>query len=210
MTNQIMTVKIKRLVIFTLFTIVFGTVWADNAADARKILDRTAATVGRKGGATAAFTISGANMPKQSGVLHIKGRKFCASTPSATMWFDGKTQWTYVKSTNEVNIAAPSTQSQQMMNPYTFIYMYKSGFKLSVKKQGSTNVVRMVAQKKGASIPEMYITVNGKYYPTQVRIKQKNKWTTIDIRNFQAKDQADRYFVFPSKDYPTAEIVDLR
>ena len=51
--------------------------------------------------------------------------------------------------------------------------MYKSGFKLSVKKQGSTNVVRMVAQKKGASIPEMYVTVNSKYYPTQVRIKQK-------------------------------------
>ena len=64
MTNQIMTVKMKRLVIFTLFTFVFGTVWADNAADARKILDRTAATVGRKGGATASFTISGANMPK--------------------------------------------------------------------------------------------------------------------------------------------------
>ena len=200
----------KRFIIFTLFTFVFGAALADNAADARKILDKTATIIGRKGGATASFTITGANMPKQSGVLHIKGRKFCASTPSAKMWFDGKTQWTYMKSTNEVNIAAPSTQNQQMMNPYTFIYMYKSGFKLSVKKQGNTNVVHMVAQKKGASIPEMYITVNSKYYPTQVKIKQKNNWTTIVIRNFQAKDQSDKYFIFPSKDYPTAEIIDLR
>ena len=51
---------------------------AQNATKARQVLDKTAAIVGNKGGASANFT--------------IKGNKFTATTPEATMWYDGKTQ----------------------------------------------------------------------------------------------------------------------
>lgn len=185
------------------------TVAADNASDARKVLDKVASIVGRKGGASASFSISGGKIGKQSGRISIKGSKFCAVTPAATMWYDGKTQWTYVKANNEVNVATPDAKKQQMMNPYTFLSLYKKGYNLSVKNEGKVRQVHMVAQGKSA-IKELYITVDGNNYPTQVRMNQNGTWMTIVISNFQGKNIPDSAFRFNSKDYPTAEVVDLR
>ena len=57
----------------------------------------------------------------------------------------------------------------------------------------------------------MYITVNQKTsVPSQIRMRQKSGWTTIDIRNFQKKNLSDAVFRFNSKDYPNAEVIDLR
>lgn len=182
--------------------------FADNAKDARKLLDKTASLIEKSGGAKASFAISGSNV-NQSGTIAIKGNKFCATTPAAIMWYDGKTQWTYVKANNEVNIATPNAAKQQQMNPYSFLSLYKKGYTLSVKTQNKHNVVHMVAQGK-ANIQEAYVTLDSRGYPVQIRMKQGGKWMTIVIKDFQLKKMADSSFVFNSKDYPTAEVVDLR
>ena len=80
---------------------------AQNAVEARKVLDKTASVIGRKGGACADFKITSKKYGNTSGSIAIKGNKFHASTPQAIVWFDGKTQWTYLKSTDEVNITNP-------------------------------------------------------------------------------------------------------
>ena len=41
-------------------------------------------------------------------------------------------------------------------------------------------------------------------------MKQASGWTTIKITNFQAKNQSDRIFTFNAKDFPHAEVIDLR
>lgn len=199
----------KRIILLLSLALVTLSMSAGNAEDARKTLDKVASVVGHKSGARASFTISGGKIGKQSGSIAIKGSKFCARTPKATMWYNGKTQWTYMPSTNEVNVANPSVSKQQTMNPYTFISLYKKGYKLSQKVQGSTKLVHMVATGKQA-ISEMYITVNGSYVPTQVRMLQKGQWITIQISNFSKKAISDREFSFNSKDYPKAEVIDLR
>jgi len=199
----------KKIILLLPLLLLTLTVAADNASDARKVLDKTASEINRKGGASASFTISGGKIGNTSGTIAIKGSKFCATTPSATMWYDGKTQWTYMKSNNEVNVATPDTKKQMMLNPYTFISLYKKGYNLSMKTQGNTRQVHMVAQGKSA-IKEMYITVDKNYRPTQVRMNQNGSWTTITITNFSGKSISDGAFQFNSKDYPTAEVVDLR
>lgn len=199
----------KKYFIILSLLIFSVSLFADNASDARKVLDKTAEVVSRKGGASASFTISGGKIGKQSGKISIKGNKFCATTPSATMWYDGKTQWTYMKANNEVNVSTPDARKQQMMNPYTFISLYKKGYTLSMKQQGKTKQVHMVAQGN-MSIKEMYITIDANYRPTQVRMNQKGNWTTIVITEFSAKNLPDTAFKFNSADYPKAEIVDLR
>ncbi|MCM1510490.1 MAG: hypothetical protein NC116_07220 [Clostridium sp.] len=182
---------------------------AGNAEDARATLDKVAAVVGNKSGASASFTISGGKIGRQTGSIAIKGSKFRARTPKVTVWYNGKTQWTYMASANEVNVAAPSAAKQQTMNPYSFISLYKSGYKLSQKMQGKTRLVHMIATGQKA-ISEMYITVDSKYVPTQVRMLQKGQWITIQISNFSKKAIPDKEFEFNSKDYPKAEIIDLR
>ena len=178
------------------------------AQTAKQILDKTAAVVGNKGGATANFTLSG-KYGNASGSIAIKGKKFCAQTPQATTWYDGKTQWTYVKKNQEVNVSTPSPSQQQSMNPYTFINIYKMGYDMSAKKVGAGYEVHLKAQKKQA-IKELYVTVNKNYQPTQVKMLNDKGWSTITITNFKKASLSDTAFRFNSKDYPNAEVIDLR
>ena len=183
----------------------------NDTPDAKKILDKTAAVVGKKSGAQANFQIANSKIGNTSGTIAIKGNKFNARTPQATVWFNGKTQWTYMKKTDEVNVTTPTQAQQTQMNPLTFINLYKTGFKLSMKTVEGKYEVRMQAENKSRSIQEMYIVIDPKtYVPTQVRMRQKDSWTTINISNFKATSQSDAIFTFNKQDFPSAEIVDLR
>ena len=179
------------------------------AQTAKAVLDKTASVVSNKSGAKASFTIKGDQM-NASGTIAIKGRKFQAATPQASIWFDGKTQWTYLKKNDEVNIATPSVEEQQAINPYNFINMYKNGYKYTMEKKNGHFIVHLTASGK-KSISEMYITINQKsYVPSQVRYMTGKGWIIIDIRNFKAASLADGLFRFNAKDFPNAEVIDLR
>ena len=57
----------------------------------------------------------------------------------------------------------------------------------------------------------MYITVNkSTYIPTEVKMRQGSKWITISISNFKAAPLNDSMFRFNAKDFPNAEVIDLR
>ena len=182
-----------------------------NPAQARAILDKTSKVIGHKSGVSAAFTLNNPTTGNVSGTIAVKGGKFNARTPQAIVWFNGKTQWTYMKKNNEVNISIPTQAQQQMMNPYTFINVYKTGYKMSSTKAGGSYEVHLVAQNQKRSIQEMYVTVNSKtYVPSRVKMKHNGRWYTVTISNFSAKKLPDSLFAFNSKDYPSAEVFDLR
>lgn len=182
---------------------------AQNAAQARKILDKTASIVGRKGGAVADFSMSG-KYGNSSGTIAVKGNKFNATTPQAVVWYDGKTQWTYMKKNQEVNVTTPTEAQQQSMNPYKFISIYKNGFKLGMKTVNGGWQIHLYATNQKRTIKEMYITVGKDYLPKTIRMRQANGWTTISVSNFKAKNLSDSAFRFNAKDYPHAEVIDLR
>ena len=182
-----------------------------NTAQARAILDKTSKVIGHKSGVSASFTLNNPTTGNVSGTIAVKGGKFNARTPQAIVWFNGKTQWTYMKKNNEVNISTPTQAQQQMMNPYTFINVYKTGYKMSSAKAGASYEVHLVAQNQKRSIQEMYVTVNSKtYVPSRVKMKHNGRWYTVTISNFSAKKLSDSLFAFNSKDYPSAEVIDLR
>ena len=201
-------VAISRRVIPTLLLALLPL--ASFAQTARQVLDKTAAVVAAKNGAQASFTMKGEHL-NTSGTLAIKGRQFHATTPQAIIWFDGKTQWTYLKQNEEVSVANPSEAELAAINPYTFIYMYKQGYSSTLSKKGQSYEVHLTATDKKRKIEEMYITVNQKsYVPSQIRLKQKNGWVTIASSNFKATKLSDATFRFNAKDYPHAEVIDLR
>lgn len=180
-------------------------------AQARAILDRTAKKIGKSGGVSASFSMSNPSAGTISGTIAVKGNKFQARTPQTTIWFNGKTQWTYMKKNNEVNISTPTQAQQQMMNPYTFLNIYKSGYNMSATNAGKTQEVHLVAQNQKRSIQEMYITIDPKTsIPSKVKMKHGGKWYSISISNFSSKKLSDAMFSFNSKECPTAELIDLR
>ncbi len=200
----------KYLFITLMLTLVSALAFGQNAAQARKILDKTANIVGRKGGAAAYFSISG-KYGNTSGTIAIKGNKFRANTPDAIIWYDGKTEWTYIKKNEEVNVSTPTEAQQQAMNPYKFITIYKNGFNMSMTSTAAVHNIHLVAQDKRRTIKEMYIVVNRRTnLPEQVKMRQQNGWSTIKITNFKPTNQSDATFRFNAKDFPHAEVIDLR
>ena len=182
---------------------------AANTSDtARKTLDKAASKIGLTKGVSASFTITGGNFGKQSGIIAIKGNKFNARTDNAIIWYDGKTQWLYNKKNDEVNISTPSPSQQQNMNPYSFLKLYKSGYTLSQTNAASGYQIHLTSQKKGIS--EMYVLIDKNYNIKQVKIRQRQQWITIAISSYTHKSFSDTEFRFNSKDYPKAEVIDLR
>lgn len=177
---------------------------------AKSVLDKAAATVTVKEGVKANFKMTTSN-GTTSGTLLLKGRKFHATTPVATIWFDGKTQWTYIKNNDEVNISNPTEAQLQAINPYNFINLYKKGYNATLNKSGKDYVVHLTATDKSKKIQELFVSVNKtSYHPTQVKLLQGKKWTVFDISDLKRQNIPDSQFQFNSKDFPNAEIIDLR
>ncbi|MBQ8655808.1 MAG: outer-membrane lipoprotein carrier protein LolA [Prevotella sp.] len=200
-----------RRLLFILSLIIGHVAWGFAQPSARQVLNKAAETVSNKQGVSAKFTITSANIGSTSGTISVKGNKFQATTPVATIWFDGKTQWTYMKNNDEVNVSNPTEAQLQAINPYNFINLYRNGFSYTMTTKGNAYEVHLTATNKKRSVQEMYITVNkSTYVPTQVKMKQTGGWTTINISNFKATKLSDNLFRFNSKDYPHAEVIDLR
>lgn len=181
------------------------------AESAKSILDKTAAAVSNPNGVQANFEMRSKQFGNTSGSISIKGRKFHASTPQAIIWFDGKTQWTYMKQNDEVNVSNPTEEELQAINPYNFINIYKKGFKLSSKKVNHSFEVHLKASDKKRKIQEMYIIVDqDTYRPTHVKMLQNGKWSVLLISGLKTTILSDGLFQFNAKDFPQAEIIDLR
>ena len=94
---------------------------------AKAVLDKVATVVNHTGGVTAAFQISSAKV-NASGTMALKGQKFQVTTPHGITWFDGKTQWTYVKQNEEGNVSTPTAaiemirKAPQIESQSSFLY----------------------------------------------------------------------------------------
>jgi outer membrane lipoprotein-sorting protein len=180
------------------------------AQTAKSVLDKAAANITVKSGVQVKFKVTG-SMGNTSGTIAIKGRKFHATTPQAIVWFDGKTQWTYMKNNDEVNVTTPTESQLQAINPYNFINLYKNGYDATLNSSGKDYVVHLTAASKDKKIRELFITINkSSNTPTQVKLLQGTKWTIFDISDLKKQSVPDSQFRFNAKDFPQAEIIDLR
>lgn len=178
---------------------------------ARQTLDRAAAQItGARQGATARFSTTGGSLGGQSGTIYVKGSKFYAETRNGKIWNDGRTQWTYARSTQEVTVQRASSGSSATANPLGVLTLYRNGYNLSQTVTRGGYTVRMTAANSSKTIKEAVIQLTKSYIPTSVRIRQRSGWTTIKISNFSRKSLSDNTFRFTSNKAPGAEIVDLR
>ena len=197
----------KRICFLITSALLSAAIYAQTATG---VLDKAAATVTMKEGVKADFKMSG-SMGSTTGTIVIKGKKFHATTPQASVWFDGKTQWTYMKDNDEVNISTPNESQLQAINPYNFLNLYKKGYKATLNSNGNNHVVHLTASSADRKIKELFVTVDKKtYQPTQVKLLQGKKWTVFDITNLKKQATADAEFRFNAKEFPHAEIIDLR
>ena len=180
------------------------------AQTAKSVLDKAAAHITVKDGVKANFKMQG-GIGNTSGTILIKGKKFHATTPQAIVWFDGKTMWTYMKKNEEVNVSNPTEAQLQAINPYNFINLYKNGYNSTLNNTGNSYVVHLTTTAKDRKIKELFVTIDKQSYrPTQVKLLQGKSWTIFDITDLSKSKVADSQFRFNAKDFPKAEVIDLR
>ena len=198
----------KIVLVITALLMLSATTFAQTALS---VLDKCAATVAVKDGVSASFTMNSAQYGNASGTIAIKGQKFHMASNTTTMWFHGKTLWTYMASNEEVNISTPTAQQLQSLNPYNFINLYKSGYSYTMTTSASTFNVHLTSTNAQHKITEGFITVDkSTYAPKEIKLLQGTKWTTFTISGLKAEKLDDSKFRFNSSAYPDAEIIDLR
>ncbi len=197
----------KKICILILTALISTVVTAQTA---KTVLDKAAAHITVKEGVKANFKMQG-GIGNTSGSILIKGKKFHATTPQAIVWFDGKTMWTYMKKNEEVNVTSPTEAQLQAINPYNFINLYKNGYNSTLNNTGNSYVVHLTTNAKNRKIKELFITIDKKsYHPTQVKLLQGKNWTIFDITDLSKSKVSDSQFRFNAKDFPKAEVIDLR
>ncbi|WP_321332772.1 LolA-like putative outer membrane lipoprotein chaperone [uncultured Bacteroides sp.] len=212
----------KKL-IFTLSISLFSIVQLfAQQREAKSVLDKTAASFRKSEGIKAEFEIKsfskGHPLGQTEGVIQLKGQKFMLKTPEATTWFDGKTQWSYLSGSEEVNISTPTEEELRNLNPYTLLYMYKKGFSY---KLGATTIfrgrpiyeIKLVATDKNQNLISMILYIaKDSYQPLYIVAEQRDKSRSeITVTGYQnGQKYIDSLFVFNKNRYPKAEIIDLR
>lgn len=189
---------------------------------AKEILDKTAANFRQAEGIKAEFEIQsfskGHLAGQTSGVIQMKSEKFLLKTTESTIWFDGKTQWSYLSGSEEVNVSNPTAEELQGMNPYTLLYSYKKGFSFKLGgtktfrgKQIYEVVLTATARNKNLTSVVLYVTKDS-YQPLYIVAEQRDRSRSeITVTGYHAAQRfADSLFVFNKKQYPNTEIIDLR
>ncbi len=211
--------KLKNI-FFTLFTACAVSV-SGMAQTARQVLDQTAAKLKNSGGIEASFEGTRFKGVVEDGTvqghLYVQGNKFKITSDGMTTWFDGRTQWTMMTGSDEVNVSNPTNAELQQVNPYTFVDLYKKGYDLRLANTTyngkACHEVRLVAQDKSNAIQLLIAVIDKKtQLPYSIRIKDnRGEWSRIRVNSIRTHRRwGDATFKFNQKQHPGIEIIDLR
>lgn len=184
------------------------------AESATQLINRAAKTISTAPSVSTKYTIMASDGSKTIGAMTISGNRFLMATDQIKVWYDGKTQWTYMPSAQEVNITEPTSEELQQINPISIINSFKSNYTVSPSKNTATeSTIELKANNKNAEIKMVTLTLNkSTALPSRIILKMSSGQTaTIQINSISiGKKLSDASFRFPKSNYPKAEIIDLR
>lgn len=181
-----------------------------SAQTATAVLDKTAALCSGK---AVQVKFSSKGQGASSGTIVIQNKMFTIQSGQASVWFDGKTEWSLVAGSDEVNVTEPTAKEIATMNPMNFVYLYRAGYKSSLKTTGNQHEVHLTATDGGKSIKEAYVYVDkSSYKPRSVKFRTGAKdWTTVTISSFQVIGKKSKgFFQFNRSAHPNVQVIDLR
>ncbi|MBN1789861.1 MAG: outer membrane lipoprotein carrier protein LolA [Bacteroidales bacterium] len=154
-----------------------------------------------------------------SGNVLIKKNKYKINSQGSTVYFNGKTMWTYIQDNNEVTITEPDTEPDDFLsNPSAFFTLYKRDFKYRYVQETTMN---------GAGAHEIDLfpkNLNQPYSRIKVFIGSKSDLPmviksvgkdgvdyTVTLKNLLLdKETPDAVFTFDASKFKKVEIVDMR
>lgn len=200
------------------------TSFAQNDAAATTLLDEVSAKTERYSSLTISFNMFIENLQsgqrdKYIGSASYKTGFYKLDIMGQVVFSDGKTNWTYLKDAEEVNITDNAENETVMMNPQSLLKDYKSKFK-----------TKYIADKFEQNRPLVEIDLipktieNKKYTKITVKIDKTKKQIysvryvgkdgvsyLIEISKFSENPSIpDSQIKFSESLYPDAEVIDMR
>ena len=200
----------KKLLILWMLTILPYCLVAQTDKKAAEVLDKVLADLSESSGIRVDF------IGTENGFLLIKGKKFYLNNGSIQSWYDGKTQWSYVADTEEVNISHPTNEELHSINPYLILLRYKMDFDYIYKGALTRNGVKgheiVLTPKHSGNREVIRVFISQKHQPLAMKMEQDGRTISeINVINYKDNQKLqDGMFSFNKSLYPNAEIIDLR
>ena len=194
---------------FTLLSVLLPYCLSAQTDKAKAVLDKVISTLTKDGGIQIDFEGT------ESGSIVMKGEKFYLHSGQIQSWYDGKTQWSYVADTEEVNISHPTPEELQGINPYFILVNYQENFESSykgMKTHEGKQVQEIVLAPKGNANEQITLWISKTSHPIYIKVENNGKPVSeIHVKNVRKqKEINDHVFRFNKSLYPNAEIIDLR
>ena len=194
---------------FTLLTLLLPYCLSAQTDKAKVVLDKVISTFTEEGGIQIDFEGT------EKGTIVMKGEKFYLHSGQIQSWYDGKTQWSYVADTEEVNISHPTPEELQGINPYFILINYQENFESSYKGTNThegKQVQEIVLAPKGKANEQITLWISKSNHPIYIKVVNNGKPVSeFHVKSVRKQEGInDHVFRFNKSLYPNAEIIDLR
>ncbi|MHB9055822.1 MAG: LolA family protein [Paludibacteraceae bacterium] len=152
---------------------------------------------------------------EMNGTFLMQGNKFVLNTNDMKVYFDGKTQWSYVPDVNEVSISNPTEKELAETNPLALLQAYKNKATIRFAKTTSktTQTLELFPKSNVTDFKKIVVVVNkSNNYPYSLQLTDKKGMvSTLVLNQFKTGIKTNNNtFVFITKNYKDIEINDLR
>ena len=156
---------------------------------------------------------AGKMLQSDKGTMVLDGERYVLLMEDMKGWCDGKSQWSYMESVDEIYVTEAGSDEAQNMSPLYIMETCRDGYASSMKLDGDVAVVTLVAQDDEAIVDEVEILADTKKCMLQsMKISLSGQgYIIVDLDNYKANCKFDNtVFECPVKDFPTAVVVDMR
>jgi outer membrane lipoprotein-sorting protein len=216
--------KINYFLFFLLFAGIMTSAQAQKDPQAKSLLDEVSKRYqnmsGMEGSFEYTFVHDKDNIDQtNTGKVAVKGDMYKLSLPQQTIWNDGQTSWTLIKTNGhqEVTISEVDNEIEEL-TPSNIFNIYRKGYDYKLLGEKKINgkaleQVELTAQDKGNQFQRIVLYVDKS---NKLLKGWEMKDNTGGVLNYQFKNVKtdanlpDSYFVFHKSEYPGVEIIDLR
>lgn len=195
--------KLIQFIFLSILLLTFSQhLFAENATDVIKRISKEYSAANHF---TITFELSSGSISSTKGTLYVLDDRYAVETPIATIVFDGKTRYNYIKKSNEIYIDTPQASTSNLLeSPRKLLSLpYNSELTIETEKDGK---IVASASKEGFKI---FIENND---IKKIEIKEDgNRKVKLEIVSTDLKSPiSEDKFIFNSDNFKSAEIIDLR
>ena len=215
----------KRIFLFGVLILAAGSVFAQQDAKAKEILDKLSQK--NKSYTTIqidfSFTLenkSGSVHETNEGSVALKGKSYRLHMPGMGMdvYSDGTETWSYLTQSNEVNITGNDAGSDAALNPANIFTIYEKGFNYTYVGEESVGgkaalVIDLFPVDQTKEFTKVRLSIDkAKYQILMAKTYNKDgNIYTLTMKNMKTdQNLAENYFKFDPAKYPKVEINDMR